>query len=232
MKVFSLFLALVIPFLSVQAGVPFSHYLTQTAGNGEAESQFILGLECHDGWSGKIQANTAASKWHDMAVEMNDQRALLLIALLRKQSDRVAKNEGEAIRWLQSAAQQGDDYARVILGDILLEGDGIPANWVAGTELIKKSAYVGFPPAQLRMGMVYLVGGATTPKDEIEALAWFIVAADAGSSVAREFRDERTQTLGREIARLAVRRSRILLGKTGPSPNAPDSTTPAGHARS
>ena len=58
-----------------------------------------------------------------------------------------------------------------------------------------------------------MVGGEATPKDEIESLAWFIVAAESGSKLAREYRDERTEMLGREIARLAIKRSRALLVK-------------------
>jgi TPR repeat protein len=89
----------------------------------------------------------------------------------------------------------------------------VPADWRHGAELIRTSAAEGFPPAQYRLGLLYLVGGEGTPKDEVEALAWFIIAADAGLRNAVEFRDERTQMLGREIARLAIKRSRTLLGK-------------------
>jgi TPR repeat protein len=96
---------------------------------------------------------------------------------------------------------------------MLLEGDGVPADWRRGMDWIRKSATAGFAPAQFRLGVIYLVGDNATPKNEIEALAWFIVAAEAGSKSAQEFRDERTQLLGREAARLAVKRSRTLLAK-------------------
>ena len=57
------------------------------------------------------------------------------------------------------------------------------------------------------------MGNETTPKNDVESLAWFIVAAEAGSKPAQEYREERTQQLGREVARLAIKRSRSLLAK-------------------
>jgi len=213
MKVLLLSLAFLVPALPVLAEGTFLRYLLQSASLGEAESEFILGLAHRDGWDGTLKAGSTAAKWCDLAAELGDQRPLFVLGLLQKESDRVAKDEAKAVKLLNLAAGRGDDYARVILGEMLLEGDGVPADWRSGTELIRKSANAGFAPAQFRLGLIYLVGDESTPKNEVEALAWFIVAAEAGSKPAQEYRDERTQLLGREIARLAVIRSRTLLVK-------------------
>lgn len=210
MKVILLSLALLAPALSVQAEAAYFRYLVESAQQGEAESQFILGLTYRDGWDGTVKAGTIIAKWRELASELGDQRPALVLGLLQQGKDRVAKDATAALQWLQLAAERGDDYARVILGDMLLEGDGVAADWHRGAEWIRKSAHAGFAPAQFRLGVIYLVGDATTPKDEIEALAWFIVAAEAGSEAAAAYRDERTELFGREIARLAVKRSRTL----------------------
>jgi len=210
-------MALLVPALPVQAEGTFLHYLQQSAGHGEAESQFILGLAYRDGWEGTIQPGSTAAKWCELAVELGDQRPALVLGLLRQEQDRIMKDAAEAVRLLTLAAESGDNYARVILGDMLLEGDGVTADWRSGTDWIRKSAIAGFAPAQFRLGVIYLVGDKTTPKNEIEALAWFIVAANSGSKSAQEYRDERTRQLGREVARLAVLRSRTLLVKGGKS---------------
>lgn len=198
----------------MQAEGSFFKYLVQSADRGEAESQFILGLAHRDGWDGTIRDGSLTAKWCELAQELGDQRPLFVLNLLLKEKERVDKDGAKAVQLLSLAAGQGDNYARVILGDMLLEGDGVPADWNSGAEWIRKSASAGFAPAQFRLGLIYMVGDGTTPKDDVESLAWFIVAAEAGSKPAQEFREERTQKLGVEIARLAIKRSRALLVKT------------------
>jgi TPR repeat protein len=188
-------------------------YLLQSADHGEAESLFVLGAAHRDGWDGTIRAESIVAKWCALAAELGDQRPALVLGLLQKEGDRVLKDEAKALKWLNLAAVQGDNYARVILGEMLLEGDGVPADWRSGTEWIKKSAVAGFAPAQFRLGLICMVGDESTPRNEIDALAWFIVAAEAGSKPAEEYRDAQTRQLGREAARLAIRRSRSLLAK-------------------
>lgn len=215
MKVLLLSLVLLVPALPLPAEGTFLKYLFQSANQGEAESQFVLGLAHRDGWDGAVKTGTIAAKWCELAAELGDQRPLLVLGLLQQERDLVVlKDEDRALKLLGLAADQGDDYARVILGDMLLEGDGVPVDWQAGSDWIKKSANTGFVPAQFRLGLIYMVGNETTPKDDVESLAWFIVAAEGGSKPAQEFREERTQQLGREIARLAILRSRTLLVRT------------------
>jgi len=202
--------------------VSFIQYLLQSAAQGEVESEFILGLAYRDGWDGNVRPGSAAAKWSGLAAELGDLRPVLVLGLLEKYPDRVARDPGKAVAMLNRAAERGDDYARVILGDMLLEGDGVPADWRRGAEWIRRSATAGFAPAQFRQGLIFLVGNPATPKDQIEALAWFIIASASGSKVATAYRDELTDLLGRDAARLAIKRSQALLVQSGarnhPSP--------------
>lgn len=211
MKALLFSLALLAPALSGAVEGSFIRYLRETAAQGESESQFILGLAHRDGWDGTIRPETLFAKWRELAIEQKDHRAFLLLGLWQREIRPVPKDEATAVQLLQLAADSGDDYARVIFSDMLLEADGVPADWRRGVALLRKSAAAGFAPAQFRLGIVYLVGHEATPQNEIEALAWFIVAAESGSEVAAMYRDEQTQILGREVARLAVLRSRSLL---------------------
>jgi hypothetical protein len=213
MKILPLSLVLLAPLLAVSVEGSFLQYLQVSAGQGEAESQFILGLAYCDGWDGTIHSGSTAAKWRELAAELGDLRPLLVTGLLRNEKVWFAQDRAAAVKWLGRAAKSGDNYARVILGDMLLEGDGVPADWRRGKDWIVQSARSGFAPAQFRLGVIYTVGDRTTPKDDVEALAWFILAAESGSKTAREYRDERTGALGREVARLAIRRSRVLLAK-------------------
>lgn len=201
------------PALSVPVKGTFLGYLEHTAHAGEAESQFILSLTYWDGWNGSVRVGTAAARWYELAAELDDRRPSFLLGLLQRSNHLVKADGTEALKWLNRAAELGDDYARVILGEKLIAGDGVPADWQRGAEWIRKSALTGFAPAQFRLGLIYLVGDRATPKDDVEALAWFIVAAEAGSKPAEALRDEQTNLLGREVAWLAIKRSRTLLGK-------------------
>jgi TPR repeat protein len=194
----------------VQAERSYWRQLQESAARGEAESQLILGLAYRDGWDGTIRSGTLAARWRDLADELDDARPGLMLALLQREKAPVSPDPAQAAKWLHQAAEHGDPYAQVILAETLLEGNGVPADWRHGVAWMSKSASTGFAPAQMRLGLIYLVGDESLPKNEIEALAWFIVAAEAGSRVAGEFRDERTYLLGREAARLAVMRSREL----------------------
>ena len=214
MKVILLLLAILAPAVPGWAEGSFFRYLQQSADHGEAESLFVLGLAHRDGWDGTIKSGSLAAKWCDLAAELGDLRPALVFGLLQKDEDRVTKDEAKAVNLLSMAAAKGDNYARVILGDMLLEGDGVTADWRRGRDWIEKSAKEGFAPAQFRLGLICLVGDVSTPKNEIDALAWFIVAAESGSKPAQEYRDERTLRLGREAARLAIKRSRSLLAKS------------------
>jgi len=210
------FLALLVPALTAQAKVPFLHYLQESASLGEAESQLILGLAYQDGWEGTLKSGSIAAHWRDLAAELGDQRPELVIGLLQQDNVRVTPDPAKAVACLTQAAGLGNDYARVLLGEMLLEGNGVPADWLNGAEWIRKSAYAGFSPAQFRLGIIYLIGDSATPKNEVEALAWFILAAEAGSKPARQFRDQQTKALGRQAALLAIKRSRTLRTTTAP----------------
>lgn len=193
-----------------QAETGFWRQLRQSGAEGEAEAEFILGLAYRDGWDGAIRSGTLAARWLDLAAEQDDPRPALELILLQREKETVRPDKTRAVQYLNQAAERGDPYAQVILAEMLLEGNGVPADWRRGAEWLAKPAARGFAPAQLRLGIVYLVGNETLPRNEIEALAWFIVAAEAGSKAAAEYRDERTRLLGREAARLAVLRSREL----------------------
>ena len=214
MKVLLLSSILLASILPIRADGTFIRYLQVTAAQGEAESKFILGLAYRDGWEGILKPGTTAAKWRELAGALNDLRPTLVFGLLQRQNDRVPRDGAKALDYLNQAAVQGDNYARVLLAEMLLEGDGVAADWQRGMEWMQKSAAAGFAPAQFRLGVIYLVGDKTTPKNEIEALAWFIVAAESGSKTAEEYRDERTQLLGRDAARLAIKRSRALRAKS------------------
>lgn len=221
MKALLLSLALSLAAPTAQAAFSYLGYLQTTAGQGEAESQLVLGLAYRDGWNGTIKPGMIAYRWCELAAETGDPRPAFVLSLLQKEKGPLAKDEAKALQCLGAAADHGDNYARVLLGEMWLEGNGVTADWSRGAAWIRQAALAGFAPGQFRLGLLYLVGDSATPKNDVEALAWFIVAAESGSQPAVELRDKRTALLGRDAARLAVMRSRVILGKAhGVAPGA------------
>lgn len=133
-RVIGFVLALLVPALPAQAKLPFLQYLHASASQGEAESQFILGLAYRDGWEGTLKTGTIAAHWCDMAAELGDQRPELVFGLLQQEHVRVTPDPAKAVDCLTRAAAQGNDYARVILGEMLMEGNGVPVDWRNGSE--------------------------------------------------------------------------------------------------
>ncbi len=56
---------------------------------------------------------------------------------MQQDNVRVAPDPAKAVACLTRAAGLGNDYARVILGEMLLEGSGVPVDWRTGAELIR-----------------------------------------------------------------------------------------------
>jgi len=92
----------------------------------------------------------------------------------------VAKNEAEAVRWYQLAADRGDPDAQYYLGLCYEEGRGIPANKQKAFELFYKSAARGRARAQYRVGWAY-----AESKNWGEASKWIQKAVDQGYSSAQ-----------------------------------------------
>ncbi|MDW6021920.1 tetratricopeptide repeat protein [Mesorhizobium sp. BAC0120] len=91
------------------------------------------------------------------------------------------RDEVEARRWLQLAAEQGYDTAALDLGTWLVEGRGGPQDRKAGFNWLRRAALIGNVAAQNRLAKLYMQGLGTDP-DNIMAAAWYIAAHRAGLS--------------------------------------------------
>lgn len=86
-------------------------------------------------------------------------------------------DEKAALRWIGKAADQGNTAAQFELGSYYtLEPH---RDWKRAADRLRQSALQGFAPAQISLGMLYLVGAGVT-KNRIEAYAWISLAAEQG----------------------------------------------------
>ena len=89
----------------------------------------------------------------------------------------LAKNIDEAMRYYEMAAKAGQKVAQYELGLSLLEGQNVAMNVRAGTDWIVLSAKQNYAEAQEYLGEMYYQGTSVVPKDEVEGIKWYNLAA-------------------------------------------------------
>jgi TPR repeat protein len=120
--------------------------------------------------------------------QTNDPDAQYEVALMYSTGDGIAKNEPEARKWLERAAEQGHAGAEYELGNVLREGRGAVQDYERAAKWTQRAAERGHARAQLALGMMYRTG-AGVPADSVKAYTWLNLAAAHGVSEAVVVRD-------------------------------------------
>src|SRR5450631_3285713 len=85
--------------------------LRQKANEGDASSQFELGVYYATGVAGLPQQDTEAVRWYSKAAEQGDPTAQAHLGLLYDLGRGVAQDDAQAMRWYLKAAEQGESSA-------------------------------------------------------------------------------------------------------------------------
>ncbi|MBL9211834.1 MAG: sel1 repeat family protein [Opitutaceae bacterium] len=88
------------------------------------------------------------------------------------------------LKELQQAVAKGNPKAEAQLGEMLLRGDGVPADEARGVTLLEKAARAGHSAAAFRIGMLLAHGERGVTKDPDRALAYFRAGAAGGEKEA------------------------------------------------
>ncbi len=96
----------------------------------------------------------------------------------------VAKDDKEAAKWLQLAADQGLPQAQYNLGMMYDAGQGVAPDHEQAARWYRLAAKQGLALAQLNIGVAYATGEGVA-KDEAEAVKWFRLAADQNEASAQ-----------------------------------------------
>jgi len=103
-------------------------------------------------------------------------------------------------------AEKGQVLAQFNLGNMYVNGDGVPKNDVEAVRWFRLAAEQGDADAQYNLGLMY-ANGEGVPENDVEAYVWFSVAAAQGHEIARSNRDIVSERLtpdqrarGQEIA--------------------------------
>jgi uncharacterized protein len=159
----------------------------QAAEGGETSAHFKVGEYVETG-RGTVANPTAAVEHYRAAARTGDVGAQLALArLLRADGDDVPDDPEESARWYSEAAEQlqadartGDAQAREQLGDLYLEGRGVPKNVDQALVLYEGAARSGRVGAQLKLARLLQTGEDGVPADPAKAATFFQMALDQG----------------------------------------------------
>jgi TPR repeat protein len=84
-------------------------------------------------------------------------------------------------------AEAGDAKAQSILGNVYLDGQGVPQDYAEAIKWYRKAADQGDAEAQYSLGEMYDIGQAL-PQDYVQAHMWFSLAAARGYQGSAEAR--------------------------------------------
>jgi TPR repeat protein len=91
----------------------------------------------------------------------------------------VPRDDTQALRWCEIAANNGGPSAMALLGEIYYQGQGVPRDYAKALELYRAAASHGHPQGLFMVGYMYR-DGKGVPADRAEAIAWLKRAQAAG----------------------------------------------------
>lgn len=173
--------------------------LSRLANQGDADSQYDL-ADCYSLGVGVDQDRARAAMWYRKAAEQGHAKAQFDLGESLFFGWGITKDMKEAVVWFRRAAEQGHPKAQMSLGVCLDYGDGTPMDGIEAHAWYLKAAEQGETHAMHMLGACYARGApcvnlaifnlknATAsedfqiPRDVVEGLAFFSVAADKDPS--------------------------------------------------
>lgn len=146
--------------------IEYLNYLKQTAKKGNNVSQSILNDLA-------LKRNEFAQKSIRAKAQRGDQQAQYILGRIYEQGMGIEQNEDKAAEWYIKAAKQGHWDAIKVLTKLSLQGNIFAQQWVI------TGAEKGCIEAQYALGQMY-ANGLETPKNEDQAVRWYIRAANEG----------------------------------------------------
>jgi hypothetical protein len=172
--------------------------VTENAENGDAQSQFFLGIMSEKGLGAK-QDYKAAEKWFRLSAEQGYAMAQNNLGVLYANGRGVPQDEAQAEKWYRLAAMQGYAIAQNNLGILYANGRSMESDLsrvvhngvLAGRQSTldrddaqavswyRRAAEQGFAQAQFNLAQM-LAAGRGARRDEVEAARLYRQAAELG----------------------------------------------------
>ena len=148
------------------------------------EAQHDLAAIYTAGRGGVTQNFEKAAVWFREAADQKIPNAAYNLGVLYHQGLGVEKDIDRALYWYREAAKLGHPEAQYNLGIAYIEGIGTEYNAPVAAAFFESAANQGVVEAAYNLGLIYengLIGGGAKPED---ALLWYKIAADGGSTDA------------------------------------------------
>lgn len=180
-----------------------AQFFAIAAENGNAEAQRNLGLAYHAGW-GVPKNQQMAFKWLNRAAHQDDVIAQAYLGEIYS----LQQNYEKALEWYNKAADQGNGRALLGLGNMHLNGNGVPQNKKQGVTLIRQAAEAHEVAAQKYLALLFFFDDLI-PKDTVQAYKWAYLAAISGEAEAVEIK----QTLSDALPQADIAKGTTLADK-------------------
>ena len=112
----------------------------------------------------------------NIAVNNNDNRAMLALGIIYANGDGITKDNKKSFEWIKKSALAGNSYAYMKLANIYASQD----NFKDAFKWFEKSAKLGNSQACYNLGYFY-TGGLGVERDLKESLKWYKKSALAGN---------------------------------------------------
>jgi hypothetical protein len=129
-----------------------------------------------------VELTPAAAAFRQMSAPL----CLRLARLLEAGRGGVQRNDTEAFRWYQRAAEAGEPTAMFNLGTMLRDGRGVAKNEAEAVTWFRRAAEAGNADAMYNLG-IRLADGRGVAQNEAEAVAWYRRAAETGDAAAMAY---------------------------------------------
>lgn len=178
--------------------------LLRETESGNALAMHDLGRMYADGLGVTAEEDTAQKQYSDALsafhqIESDMKEHTRVLAYLRYRIGKMylsglgtGRDDVEAARWLQKAADDGHKYAQYTLGGMYLRGQGVEQDAAVALELFQKSATQGNAYAAYALGKLYRDGVGTTVQPA-EAERCFRSAYNGFAMLELESADDRRQ---------------------------------------
>lgn len=137
--------------------------LARAGDAGDAEAAYALGDML------RVRHSPLAPPWLQSAASHHHARAALLLALLYKNGELVARDDAAAAHWLSVSSDAGNPHAMFLLHYAYIDGRGVAPDPVRARALLEESAEHEYPPAQQELALAVQAGDALTPQDALRA---------------------------------------------------------------
>lgn len=148
------------------------HLYYQAAKKGLPEAEYALG-RCYDSGEGTKENKKEAEFWYTKSANQGYVEAQKSLAMFYYGDD------AKRIYWYEKAAQQGDSWAKFMLGRAYQEGEGVEKDERKAATLFEEAATQGDECAIANIGICYFYGQGVE-QDYKKAVMWFEKVAENG----------------------------------------------------